>query len=162
MSHFRVMTHLNRVESWLQSSNLMTPPFTITRNCSSIWEWMWRQWGQPVWMQLPRRWCQFLLWRWWQGIWFMLWKGRMAMGKIYVSKLNFFNVNVNINTLNRDQLKQNWNSRIKESVEDSSRETMPPSTLKMGNLIMQPSLCGIGAAMQKLSGRPKPSTEVKD
>ena len=31
----------------------------------------------------------------------------MAMGKIYVSKLNFFNVNVNINTLNRDQLKQN-------------------------------------------------------
>ena len=28
MSHFRVMTRLNRVESRLESSNLMTRPFT--------------------------------------------------------------------------------------------------------------------------------------
>ena len=39
---------------------------------------------------------------------------------------------------------------------------MPLSMLKTESLIMQPSQCGTGAAMQTSYGKPRPSTEVKD
>ena len=47
-------------------------------------------------------------------------------------------------------------------MEDGSRGIMPHNMLKMGSSIMQPSQSGSEAAVQRLSGRPKPSTEVND
>ena len=41
----------------VESSNI---PY---RYGSNIWQWMWRQWRQPKWMPMSRRWLQLLLWK---------------------------------------------------------------------------------------------------
>ena len=51
-------------------------------------------------------------------------------------------------------------SRVKESVEDLSRGKMPQFMQVMVYMTIQRLLYGPGAPLQRLSGRPKPSTEV--
>ena len=50
--------------------------------------------------------------------------------------------------------------RVKESAEDSLRGKMPQFMQVMVYMMIQQLLYGPGAALQRLSGRPKPSTEV--